>query len=154
MQNIGLSERRRQAMLFIERFNLIGFEHFYPDQLSGGMRQRVAIARAFLTDPDVLLMDEPFGGLDAQTRKVLQLELLRVWKENQKTVVYVTHDIEEAILLGDRLLVMSGRPGRILEEIPVPIQRPRDLTSLDQPKVTKLKWYLWKMLEDEARQRV
>jgi len=118
------------------------------------MRQRVAILRALLSDPHILLMDEPFGSLDSQTRLVMQEELLHIWKEFRKTVVYVTHDIEEAILLGDRVLVMSGRPGRIQEEIVVPLGRPRTLTNRDHPSVTELKWRIWNMLESEVRREL
>jgi NitT/TauT family transport system ATP-binding protein len=115
------------------------------------MRQRVGIARAFVSDAPILLMDEPFGSLDAQTRLVLQEELLRIWRDHKKLVVYVTHDIEEAVLLGDRVLVMTGRPGRIREEIPIPLFRPRDLSASEQPEVKEIKWHIWKMLEDEVR---
>jgi NitT/TauT family transport system ATP-binding protein len=118
------------------------------------MRQRVAILRAFLADPQILLMDEPFGSLDSQTRIVMQEELLRIWKEHRKTVIYVTHDIEEAILLGDRILVLSGRPTRIREEIVVPLNRPRSLSSRDHPDVVEIKWHIWKMLEDEVRKEL
>jgi NitT/TauT family transport system ATP-binding protein len=151
MQGLLREERERRAHDFIERFGLTGFTHSYPHELSGGMRQRVAIARAFLADPQILLMDEPFGALDAQTRLVLQQELLRIWKEHNKTIVYVTHDIEEAILLGDRVLVMTGRPGSIREEIHIPLSRPRDLTVESDLKVLEIKWHIWKMLEDEVR---
>jgi len=115
------------------------------------MRQRASIARAFVADPEVLLMDEPFGSLDALTKLVLQEELLRIWSEHRKVVVYITHDIEEAVLLGDRVLVMSGRPGRILEAIPIPLQRPRDLLDREQPEVVKIKTRIWKLLEGEVR---
>jgi NitT/TauT family transport system ATP-binding protein len=96
-------------------------------------------------------MDEPFGSLDAQTRLVLQEELLRLWKDYQKVVVYVTHDIEEAVLLGDRVLVMTGRPGSIREEIPVPLGRPRDLLTRERSGIKEITWHVWKMLEDEVR---
>lgn len=151
MRGVGREERRHQTRIFIEKVGLAAFAHSYPHELSVGMRQRVGIARAFVADPQMLLMDEPFGSLDAQTRLVLQEELLRIWKEHQKLVVYVTHDIEEAVLLGDRVLVMTGRPGRIREEIPIPLGRPRDLSAREQPDVTEIKWHIWKMLEDEVR---
>jgi len=150
MQGIGRRERRRRASAFIEQVGLRAFADSYPHELSVGMRQRVGIARAFLTDPQMLLMDEPLGSVDAQTKRVLQEELLRIWEQHQKLVVYVTHDIEEAVLLGDRLLVMTGRPGRIREEIRVPLSRPRHL-SKDGPAVTEIKWRIWRMLEDEVR---
>ena len=151
MQGVGRQERRGWARAFIEKVGLAPFAHSYPHELSVGMRQRVGIARAFVADPEILLMDEPFGSLDAQTRLVLQEELLRIWKDHQKLVVYVTHDIEEAVLLGDRVLVMTGRPGRIREEIPIPLGRPRDLSAREQPDVMEIKWHIWKMLEDEVR---
>ena len=113
------------------------------------MRQRVAILRAFLADPEILLMDEPFGMLDAQTRLVMQEELLRLWQERRHTVMYVTHDVEEAILLGDRILVMSGRPGRILADIPVDLPRPRRRDRL-LAKTTGMRLKIWKMLRDEV----
>jgi NitT/TauT family transport system ATP-binding protein len=143
--------RERAASEFVATLGLGRFEHAYPHQLSVGMRQRVALARAFVSDPGILLLDEPFGALDAQTRIVLQEELLRVWRDHRQTVVHVTHDIEEAILLGDRVLVMSGRPGRILETLAVPLPRPRDLRSLERPEIGELKWHVWRLLEREVR---
>ena len=151
MQGVGQQERNDRARSFIEKVGLATFANSYPHELSVGMSQRVGIARAFVADAQILLMDEPFGALDTQTRLVLQEELLRIWREHQKLVVYVTHDIEEAILLGDRVCVMSGRPGHIREEIPVPLGRPRDLSARDIPEVTKIKWHVWEMLEDEVR---
>ena len=151
MQGVSRRERSRRARAFIEKVGLVAFSRSYPHELSVGMRQRVAIARAFLTDPQMLLMDEPFGSLDPQTKLVLQEELLRIWKEHRKTVVYVTHDIGEAVLLGDRVLVMTGRPGQIREEIPISLKRPRDLSIGEQPEVRDLKWHIWKILEDEVR---
>jgi NitT/TauT family transport system ATP-binding protein len=154
MQGIGRDERRLQAQDFLGKVGLADFAHSYPHELSGGMRQRVAILRAFLANPQILLMDEPFGSLDSQTRLVMQEELLRIWREHRKTIVYVTHDIEEAILLGDRILVMSGRPGRIRQEIPVPLERPRHLANRDHPEITEIRWHIWKMLEDEVRKEL
>ena len=150
MRGVKKKERRDHAASFIDRVGLGNFRNSYPHELSVGMRQRVGIARAFVADVPILLMDEPFGALDAQTKLVLQEELLRIWRDDQKLVVYVTHDIEEAVHLGDRVLVMTGRPGRILEEIPIPIQRPRDLTP-GQGEVTQLAFHIWKLLEDEVR---
>jgi NitT/TauT family transport system ATP-binding protein len=151
MRGIAREERRDRARAFVERVGLAHFADSFPHELSVGMRQRVGIARAFVADTPILLMDEPFGSLDAQTRRVLQEELLKLWKEHRKLVVYVTHDIEEAVLLGDRVLVMTGRPGSIREEIPVPLARPRDLSASEQPEVKEIKWHIWKMLEDEVR---
>jgi NitT/TauT family transport system ATP-binding protein len=150
MRGVALAERRRRALEFIERVGLESFAEAFPHELSVGMRQRVGIARAFVADVPILLMDEPFGALDAQTKLVLQEELLRIWRDDQKLVLYVTHDIEEAIHLGDRVLVMSGRPGRVLEEIPITASRPRDLTP-GQPDVTRLALHVWRLLEDEVR---
>jgi len=151
MRGMARQKRRDQARDFVERVGLSSFADSYPHELSVGMRQRVGIARAFVTDPQMLLMDEPFGSLDAQTRLVLQEELLRIWEAHQKVVIYVTHDIEEAVLLGDRVLVMTGRPGRIREEISIPLGRPRDILSVERPEVTDIKWHIWKILEDEVR---
>lgn len=149
MQGVDAATRHERAREFLEKVGLRAFIHAYPHTLSGGMRQRVAILRAFLADPEILLMDEPFGMLDAQTRIVMQEELLRLWQERQHTVVYVTHDIEEAIVLGDRILVMSGRPGRILEDIPIDFPRPRVRDRIVE-KAASLQLRIWKMLRDEV----
>jgi NitT/TauT family transport system ATP-binding protein len=141
-------------MDFMEVVRLEGFEKYYPHELSGGMRQRVALARAFLTNPDLLLMDEPFGALDAQTRIVLQEELLDIWREFPKTVIFVTHDIDEAILLSDRVIVMSDRPGKIQASIDVPIPRPRDLKQKDDPRFLEIRWKIWNLLEKEVREDI
>lgn len=151
MRGVGREERYDRAQAFIEKVGLAVFANSYPHELSVGMRQRVGIARAFVADAQILLMDEPFGSLDAQTRLVLQEELLRIWKDHQKLVVYVTHDIEEAVLLGDRVLVMTGRPGHIREEILIPLGRPRDLSASEQSDITEIKWHIWKMLKEEVR---
>ena len=120
------SERQDIAAHYIAKIGLKGFEKAYPSQLSGGMKQRVAIARALANDPQVLLMDEPFGALDAQTRAVMQELLLNVWEESHKTILFVTHDVEEAVFMGDTVYVMTARPGRIKASIPVPLPRPRN----------------------------
>jgi NitT/TauT family transport system ATP-binding protein len=151
-QGVGRVERRRRARAFIEKVGLVRFAHSYPHELSVGMRQRVGIARAFVAGAPILLMDEPFGSLDAQTRRVLQEELLRLWKDDQKLVVYVTHDIEEAVRLGDRVLVMTGQPGSIHDDIPVPLGRPRGLSAMDLPQIAEIKWRIWKMLEKRVRE--
>lgn len=150
-QGVSRKPRLTQAAELLTKVGLSGFLNNYPHELSGGMRQRVAILRAFLANPQILLMDEPFGSLDSQTRLVMQEELMRIWKDHRKTVVYVTHDIEEAILLGDRILVMSGRPTTIRQEISVPLERPRRLAYRDHPDVVEIRWHIWKMLEDEVR---
>jgi len=153
-QGAQRNQRRQMARDFLTKVGLAAFVNNYPHELSGGMRQRVAILRAFLANPQILLMDEPFGALDSQTRLVMQEELLRIWKDHRKTVVYVTHDIEEAILLGDRVLVMSGRPGRIRQDIPIPLERPRHLANRDHPEVAEIRWQIWSMLEDEVRREL
>jgi NitT/TauT family transport system ATP-binding protein len=150
-QGVPMKKRRKMAQDFLTKVGLNEFMLNFPHELSGGMRQRVAILRAFLANPQILLMDEPFGSLDSQTRYVMQEELLRIWREHRKTVIYVTHDIEEAILLGDRVLVMSGRPGRIQKEIPISIERPRQLANRDNQEMAEIRWQIWKMLEDEVR---
>src|SRR6266852_3636486 len=127
------------------------FRKHYPHQLSGGMRQRSAIARAFVTDPGVLLMDEPFAALDAQNRVILQAELVRIWEHTRKTVVYITHSIDEALLLGDRTVVMTAQPGRIKQIIDVPFPHPRTLITLSaSPEFGQLKLDIWRVLEDEV----
>ncbi len=120
---------KRTAERYIELVGLSGFEHSFPFQLSGGMKQRVAIARALATEPAILLMDEPFGSVDAQTRNVLQEELLEIWKRTKKTILFVTHSVDEAVYLADRVVVMSPRPGRIRDIVSVEIERPRKRTS-------------------------
>lgn len=152
MQGVGRQDRHEKAHEFIQRIGLSGFADNYPYELSGGMRQRVALARAFLADTQMLLMDEPFGALDAQTRLVLQEELLRIWGNDKKMILFITHDIEEAVILSDRVLVMTGRPGKIRDEIIIPMERPRDLTSRDNSDVTEIKWHIWKMLESDVKQ--
>jgi len=130
---------------------LTKFRRHYPHQLSGGMRQRSAIARAFVTDPGVLLMDEPFAALDAQNRAILQAELVRIWEQTRKTVVYITHSIEEALMLGDRTVVMTAQPGRIKQIIDVPFPHPRDLFTLSATaEFGQLKLDIWRVLEDEV----
>ncbi len=129
VKGIPESERASVSQRLIELVGLKGFEDSHPKELSGGMKQRVAIARALANDPKVLLMDEPFGSLDAQTRNLMQKELLRIWSTARTTVVFVTHSVEEAVYLADRIVVMTARPGKVREIIPVPLPRPRDRTS-------------------------
>ena len=137
-----------------EALKLVGltrFRNHYPHQLSGGMRQRGAIARAFVTDPGMLLMDEPFAALDAQNRSILQAELVRLWEATGKTVVYITHSIDEALMLGDKTVIMTAHPGRIKQIIDVPFQRPRDVIALSgSPEFAALKVDIWRVLEDEV----
>lgn len=147
-QHIGHAERYEQAQAQIVRVGLAGFEHMYPKELSGGMNQRVAIARTLAVNPDILLMDEPFGSLDAQTRFIMQRELLDLWMGERKTVFYVTHDIHEALILADRILVMSSHPGQIQATIPVDLDRPRQ--RLDDPEINARWWEIWNMLKSES----
>lgn len=153
LETKGLSrkERREYILPIIEKVGLASFINHYPHELSIGMRQRVGLARAFVVNPQMLLMDEPFGSLDAQMKLLLQEELLKIWKDDQRSILYVTHDIEEAIFLGDRILVMTSRPGHIREEIHIPFHRPRDLSIKEQPDFTEINWHIWKILEEEVR---
>jgi len=131
MQGIGREERYRIAHQYLDLVGLSQFSQSYPSELSGGMKQRVAVARALALDPVVLLMDEPFGALDAQTRNLLQKELLEIWQKTKKTIIFVTHSVDEAVFLGDRLVVLTSRPGSICEIIPIDLIRPRDRTSIE-----------------------
>jgi NitT/TauT family transport system ATP-binding protein len=129
VRRVPRGDREDTARRLIELVNLKGAEHRYPHELSGGMRQRVALARALANDPQILLFDEPLAALDAQTRRVLQDELLRIWKETGKTFVYVTHSLQEAVLLGSRIVLMTAGPGRIKRIVEVPLARPRHVTG-------------------------
>jgi NitT/TauT family transport system ATP-binding protein len=151
MRGVARAAREEKAHAFLQQFGIDAFAHNYPHELSVGMRQRTALARAFLTDPQILLMDEPFSALDAQSKMILQEELLRIWKDHRKTVIYITHDIDEAVLLGDRVLVMSGRPGHIREEIQIPLDRPRDLRDREEPRVREITWHIWQAIESDVR---
>ena len=130
-RRVPKAERMARVQRLIASVGLTGFERRYPQELSGGMRQRVALGRVLVNDPKILLMDEPFAALDAQTRTLMQEELLRVWSGERRTALFITHNIEEAILLGDRVVVMTARPGRIKEIVTVDLPRPRDVTSTD-----------------------
>jgi len=144
------AERRAVADDWLTRLGLVDFADAYPNTLSGGMRQRVSIARALALDPEVLLMDEPFAALDAQLREVMQDELLQIWQARRRTVVFVTHSLEEALLLGDRVVVMSARPGRIISEVAVPFERPRASSVRNDPLFAKLRGELWTSLHSEV----
>ncbi|MBI2371671.1 MAG: ABC transporter ATP-binding protein [Deltaproteobacteria bacterium] len=137
---------------YLKLVGLEGFERAFPYQLSGGMQQRAGLARALAVDPGILLMDEPFGAVDAQTREILQEELLRIWNTERKTMVFVTHSIDEAILLGDRILIMTPRPGRVKELLPVEIPRPRTIAEVrGDDRYIKLRNHLWDLLRREQR---
>jgi ABC-type nitrate/sulfonate/bicarbonate transport system ATPase subunit len=138
----GIQDRDKTVEHLIDAIGLGGFENSYPDTLSGGMQQRVAIARTLALRPEVVLMDEPFGALDAQTRGSMQELLLKVWEESASTVLFVTHDVDEAIYLADRIYVMSARPGTIMEELPVPFGRPRDGGVKQRKEFQELQQYV------------
>jgi NitT/TauT family transport system ATP-binding protein len=142
---------RQHTMELLKLVGLEGFEHYHPRQLSGGMRQRVNLARALAIDPEILLMDEPFAALDAQTREIMQTELLRIWERGQKTVLFVTHQIDEAVFLSDRVLVFARRPGRLQAEVKIPLPRPRNLAIKRTSEFVALVDRIWRMIEDDVR---
>jgi NitT/TauT family transport system ATP-binding protein len=148
------AEERRRTLDLLRLVGLDGFEDYYPRQLSGGMRQRVNLARALAINPDVLLMDEPFSALDAQTREIMQTELLRIWDEGRKTVLFVTHQIDEAVFLSDRVLVFGRRPGRVVESIDVDLPRPRLLPLKRTPEFVAYVDRIWRLIEDDVRTSV
>jgi NitT/TauT family transport system ATP-binding protein len=137
---------------YIEMVGLKGFEKAYPYQLSGGMQQRTGLARALATEPDVLLMDEPFASIDAQTREILQFELLRIWESRPTSMVFVTHSIEEAVLMGDRVVVLRGRPSSISEVIEVGLPRPRTREVLSSARFAEVREQVWSKLMQEAEE--
>jgi NitT/TauT family transport system ATP-binding protein len=138
----------------LELVGLKGFEKFYPRQLSGGMRQRVNLARALAVHPEVLLMDEPFASLDAQTREIMQTELLRIWSQRKSTVLFITHQIDEAVYLSDRVIVFGRRPGRIQEEITIDLPRPRETAVKRTAKFTEYVGHIWNLIEAAVRESV
>jgi NitT/TauT family transport system ATP-binding protein len=150
MRGVARAERLETAERWLERVGLRKFAGYYPHQTSGGMKQRVSIVRALANDPEVLLMDEPLGALDAQTRIVLQDELLRIWEETRKTVVYITHSLDESILLGDRVILMTAHPGRHLATFHIDIPRPRTVETLNTPRFGELRAAIWDLLAKEV----
>jgi NitT/TauT family transport system ATP-binding protein len=151
---VPIREARDRAAHFIQLVGLSGFEHHYPYELSGGMQQRVNLARALVMDPKILLMDEPFASLDAQTREVMQEELLRIWAQAKKTVLFITHQIDEAIYLADRVVVFSGRPGKVKETIAVDMERPRPLGVKRQPRFHAIEDRIWGLIEEDVKGRM
>jgi NitT/TauT family transport system ATP-binding protein len=154
IQGKGAAEQRTIVDRYLAEVGLEGFADAYPKQLSGGMMQRVALARAMANDPQILLMDEPFGALDSQTRVVMQQLLLHVWEHEHKTVLFVTHDIDEALLLGDRLYVMTARPGRIKERLVVTLPRPRPVEMTMSPEFLALKQRVLGLLQEEVAKSI
>jgi NitT/TauT family transport system ATP-binding protein len=153
VRGVPAAMRKQIVDHFIEKVGLGPFRRAYPSQLSGGMRQRVSVARAFANQPEVLLMDEPFGALDEQTRLVMQDEVLRLWSEHQRTVLFVTHNLDEAITLSDRILVLGARPGRIKTVIEVDLPRPRNVIALrGQQRYGQLYQELWELLRDDIHE--
>jgi NitT/TauT family transport system ATP-binding protein len=159
MQNIlfGLEVRgesgagtRALGLSLVKLVGLAGFEDHYPSELSGGMRQRVNLARALAIDPELLLMDEPFAALDAQTREIMQRELLKIWAQRKKTVLFITHQIDEAVYLADRVLVFSYRPGRLTADIPISFPRPRELALKRDPAFLAYVDQVWRLIEEEV----
>ena len=150
MRGVSANERLETARYWLDRVGLNKFADHYPHQISGGMKQRVSIIRALANDPEVLLMDEPFGALDAQTRVVLQEELLRIWEETRKTVIYITHSLEEAVLLGDRVVLMSAQPGRILDIYKIDLPRPRSFETTNLPEFSEYRAKIWDKLSAEV----
>jgi NitT/TauT family transport system ATP-binding protein len=151
VQGRARREARARASDLLGLVGLTGFEQHFPHELSGGMRQRANLARALTIDPDVLLMDEPFAALDAQTREIMQAELLRIWRSNRKTVLFVTHQIDEAVYLADRVVVMTSGPGQVKAVLTVDIPRPRDLSVKRTPRFLELVDAIWRMIEEEVK---
>jgi NitT/TauT family transport system ATP-binding protein len=145
---------RQRTMELLKLVGLEGFEDYHPRQLSGGMRQRVNLARALAIDPEILLMDEPFSSLDAQTREIMQTELMRIWEAGRKTVLFVTHQIDEAVFLADRVLVFARRPGRLRENVAIELPRPRALAIKRTAEFVRYVDHIWRLIEDDVRASV
>ncbi len=153
LKGIPAAQRAAWGRDLINLVGLNGFERHYPHELSGGMKQRVGLARALATDPEVLLMDEPFAALDAQTRDLMQMELLQIWERTNKTVLFVTHSIEEAAYLSDRVIVMTARPGRTKNIVKIDLPRPRDYEMRLTPEFNEIKSRIWEVLKEEITSR-
>jgi len=152
LRGVAKSEIKEVVGHYLDRTGLTRFAHAYPHQLSGGMKQRVAIARAFANDPEILLMDEPFSALDEQNKTLLQQELLRIWEEHKKTVVFITHSVDEAVTLGDRIMIMTAQPGRAKAMIDVPFARPRNVLDLRADhRYGDLIYRIWGDLREEVQ---
>jgi len=151
----GVPKAQREAIVqrYLEVMDLTGFGNHLPAEISGGMKQRVALARVLAFDPKVLLMDEPFGALDAQTREVMQEGLTRLWERTKKTIVFVTHDIEEAVYLGDRVVVLTARPARIKDEVSIKLPRPRDITVKKSVQFLEYRNRIWDLVRSEVSNR-
>lgn len=152
LAGVSKAQAHAEAQKFIDMVGLKGFEQYYPHQISGGMRQRANVARALAVNPKVLLMDEPFAALDAQTREIMQRELLRIWRTQRKTVLFVTHQIDEAVFLSDRVIVLGTRPGTVRADIRVNLPRPRNLSLKRTTEFAELVDKIWSLIEDEVMQ--
>jgi NitT/TauT family transport system ATP-binding protein len=153
LKGVPAAQRSARAAQLIKLVGLNGFERHYPHELSGGMKQRVGLARALATEPEVLLMDEPFAALDAQTRDLMQTELLQIWERTKKTVLFVTHSIEEAAYLSDRVIVMTARPGQTKKTLAIALPRPRDYEMRLTPQFNEIKSQIWEVLKEELASR-
>ncbi len=154
IRGISRAAAAREASEMLALVGLGGFENHYPHELSGGMRQRVNIARALTAGGDILLMDEPFAALDAQTREIMQSELMRICRETKKTVLLVTHQIDEAVYLSDRVVVLTARPGRLKDEVPIEMERPRELSAKRTPEFIRHTDHIWRAIEEEVRESI
>ncbi|UOQ85062.1 ABC transporter ATP-binding protein [Gracilibacillus salinarum] len=152
MRHLPKNYIRERTDYYLEKVGLTQFKHLYPKELSGGMKQRVSIARAFANDPEILLMDEPFAALDEQNKFILQEELLSIWQETKKTVLFITHSIDEALLLSDRILLMSAQPGRIIQDIHINTERPRSIEQVrSDSTMTQTFLDVWEHLQNEVK---